>query len=417
MKDLFKKTVIAIFIALGLITTANAGKGGFEGICQKGWIGHSFYNYSLNSLSEQDGVEIAYMWNNSNQDWQVSQNGKNISNTYSNYSGENIDENARALIWVKSDGTCIKTNGYVLPVPPEVPVVSNNIKQLPVSEKTIRSGQTDVVIADFEVKGDVIVNEILFNFNNTNTGVLSDIKIWEKEGTNETLIHDSSPTGTSIFDTNFKQDDRIVITVSALNFDENNHESFSELNVNIEIKMEDNNANDLNSEKFEFNHKVQTGVNQIESKISNTISSSITLNGNDSDFLFEINFENVSDMKLKDLILKTTSFNVDAEIIDFNANQQIDTISIYANDKTTLLAVESIHSSEISFENINYDFNSNNKKLYIKVETQKSGYEQVGKNGSIIFNFQKAIFEKEYNGDTLEIKNTSTSSVINFLEQ
>jgi hypothetical protein len=54
-------------------------------------------------------------------------------------------------------------------------------------------------------------------------------------------------------------------------------------------------------------------------------------------------------------------------------SSSIESISLYDNDKTTLLATETVSASTIEFKNLDYIVDETTKNLYVKYKLRKIG--------------------------------------------
>lgn len=78
-------------------------------------------------------------------------------------------------------------------------------------------------------------------------------------------------------------------------------------------------------------------------------------------------------MLLKDIILQVNGSGPD--FVD-----AVESISLYAKDKTTLLYTESVSSSTVTFNNINYVVPAQGTDtIYVKVTANTIGYQEIGK--------------------------------------
>jgi len=378
-------------------------------ICQKGWIGKSFYNYDLNSLSAQNGVDVVWYWNNKSQSWLSYKDGFSL---YGESDYVFIDSEKRALIWVKSDGSCLRVDGdnnnYV---PPLIPVIDkeNNppISQSLITYETFFPNQKDVAIADFTVGASYDLVELKPSIKEKYSNIYN-LKIWKKEGENKTLIKSSINLYDSILiPKEFGNEPvRYIITADSINYE------LLKTNLNkpfkgyFNAKIIDSYGNIVKTNPIDFSHNIELGKTPPVISVEKMHFDEPYLGDKHYDSIFKVIIENNSYLKIKDISFVVT----DEKYHPISKVDQINNIAIYNSDN--LVGSNIAISTKNIFENININIDRDNQ-LYVGVQNSKS-YDGAKEKYFIVVNyivfentitgaeFKKSIYLDYYDVDTNE---------------
>lgn len=255
----------------------------------------------------------------------------------------------------------------------------------------------DVPALDFEVKADktssVKITDFIVSEAGSNTwftsSAVTEVKLWKKEWTNETLI--STVWGSQIsssyslsftnLDVTVPKDEksRFVVTVSVTD------NSWS-VGKKINLKASSFTANDDDDKLLTVDTVTSPrtltlvakwsidsfAVDNTDSEINNKdINVLAWVDTKDSPFIWAIELRSSNEsVKIVDMYIYTYSWsNAGSWAIDLH--DSIESISLYDTDKTTLLATETVSTGATLFDNLNYTIDTTAKDIYIKAKFKK----------------------------------------------
>ena len=255
----------------------------------------------------------------------------------------------------------------------------------------------NIVALDFEVEwwdtSDVVISELTIweASPNTNTWfanqVISEVKLWKKEWTNETLI--DSKWGSQISSNSLAFDNlnvtipmgekvRFVVTVSVakdstkVDLAMNLKATFSSSNLEDEdwddVTITPTSVTSARTLTLVWIWSLQTfAVDNDNDVMNNKAQNAIAWEVTDFIASFELKWTN-EDINIKDLLLTTYIDWSEAA----NMNTYIESFSIYWNDKVTLLATETVDAvANTEFENINLAVAQITSTIYVKAKLNK----------------------------------------------
>lgn len=220
---------------------------------------------------------------------------------------------------------------------------------------------------------------------------ISDIKLWKKEWTNETLI--ATKWGSSIssyamtFDNlsvNVARDEKVrfVVTVSIVDSD-----SITDLTTNLKVSsmtLEDEDNDNVTASPttitsdrtitYVWKGTLSTFAEKPSDSELNSRNKNVLAN-TETDFIdsFELKATNEA-IKIKKLMIVTYSWAAVNATAEKNLSDVIESLSLYDNDKTTLIRTESVSSSWVTFNNLsNLIADQTTKNIYVKAKLRKIG--------------------------------------------
>jgi len=259
------------------------------------------------------------------------------------------------------------------------------------TDKSVVVWSSDIVAADFELKADetsaIKLTDLTVEENDTSTNTwftstdISEIKLWKKEWTNETLLATKwwsqiNSNALSFDDLNVTvpadETVRLIITVSTV---DNASAEWRALKLKVmwsEMTLEDDDSDTVTVSTTVTSDRLITFVwkwtfdtfafDNSDSEINNANLN--VLADTTTPFVASVELKtNNESIKIKDLLV-----NLDADY-----SNQVDKIMIYDNDKTTLLATENVTWTWTTFNNIDYVVPETTTNIYFKLKLNKIG--------------------------------------------
>lgn len=298
----------------------------------------------------------------------------------------------------------------------------------------------DVPVLDFELKADetsaLKLNEIILATSNTSTYTwftrteISEIKLWKKEWTNETLIAtkwwsniDSSDAMTfNNLDVTIDRDEKVrfVVTVSIIDSDE-----IENITLNLKISsldLDDEDDDDVTASPTTItSDRVVTYVwkgtlstfaedpsdSELNSRNKNVLADT------DTDFIdsFELKSTNEA-IDIKKLMIVTYSWAA-VTWMSYDYSSIIESFSIYDNDKTTLIRTESVSSSWTLFSSLsNLVSEQTTKNIYVKAKLRKIGKDYTSYETATWFTLAIRVLDAVWQDSWDTIKGWDTSTDI-----
>lgn len=214
---------------------------------------------------------------------------------------------------------------------------------------------------------------------------ITEVKLWKKEWTNETLLDTISASQLASWVATFNwfnvaiaksESARFVVTTSIV--DDSNKASDTVQFKLVSLSVEDEDSDDVTAtwdiDSVTADAWLSDRTITIRWAWSLTVSTDITdsATNKDKNVLWNTTSDFVASFEL-------TAVNEPVKINDFyivenstkTLSSAVESISIYANDKTTLLATETVSADSVFFENINKVISEWSENIYVKVKTRK----------------------------------------------